>query len=112
MKRGLNKVLLIGRVNGEPETRRTPSGRAVTTFSVSTPHSWISAEGERQEESQWFNVVTWGKLAERCSESLDDGQQVYVEGRLQTRSWEDGEGRRHVRTEVVAQEMILLTDSP
>lgn len=109
MARGLNKVIIIGLVGRDPEMRYTPSGRPVTSFSVATSRTWVSAEGERREETEWFNVVAWGNLAEICKAHLTKGQQVYVEGRLQTRGWED-EGKRHFRTELVANEMILLGD--
>lgn len=110
MARGLNKVMIIGMVGREPEMRYTPSGRPVTSFSVATSRSWNSADGERREETEWFNVVAWGNLAEICKTHLTKGQQVYVEGRLQTRGWEDESGKKHFRTELVANEMILLGD--
>ena len=110
MGRGLNKVIIIGYVGRDPEMRYTPSGRPVTSFSVATPRTWVSAEGERREETEWFNVVAWGNLAEICKAHLTKNQQVYVEGRLQTRGWEDEQGKKHFRTELVAQEMILLGD--
>ena len=110
MARGLNKVMIIGHVGHEPEMRYTPSGRPVTSFSVATSRSWTSAEGERREETEWFNVVAWGNLAEICKTHLSKSQQVYVEGRLQTRGWEDENGTKHFRTELVANEMILLGD--
>ncbi len=110
MSRGLNKVMVIGHLGRDPEMRYTPSGRPVTSFSVVTTRSWTSAEGERHEESEWFNVVAWGNLAEICNQYLTKGQQVYVEGRLQTRGWEDEEGKKHYRTELVASEMIVLGD--
>lgn len=110
MARGLNKVMIIGHVGREPEMRYTPSGRPVTSFSVVTSRSWNSAEGERREETEWFNVVAWGNLAEICNSHLSKSQQVYIEGRLQTRGWEDENGKKHFRTELVANEMILLGD--
>jgi single-strand DNA-binding protein len=110
MARGLNKVLIIGYLGRDPEMRYTPSGRPVTSFSVATSRSWTSAEGERREETEWFNVVAWGNLAEICKAHLSKNQQVYVEGRLQTRGWEDEDGKKHFRTELVANEMILLGD--
>jgi single-strand DNA-binding protein len=110
MSRGLNKVMIIGHLGRDPEMRYTPSGRPVTSFSVVTTRSWTSAEGERHEESEWFNVVAWGNLAEICNQYLRKGQQAYVEGRLQTRGWEDEEGKKHYRTELVASEMIVLGD--
>jgi single-strand DNA-binding protein len=108
MTRGLNKVLLIGHLGCAPEMRYTPSGRPVTSFSLATSRSWTSADGERRDETEWFNIVTWGNLAEICKQYLSKGQQVYIEGRLQTRGWEDETGKKHFRTEVVANEMIML----
>jgi len=108
--RGLNKVMIIGNVGRDPEMRYTPSGRPVTSFSVATSRTWTSADGERREETEWFNVVAWGNLAEICKAHLSKNQQVYVEGRLQTRGWEDESGKKHFRTELVANEMILLGD--
>jgi len=108
MPRGLNKVLIIGRLGREPEMRYTPSGRPVTSFSVATSRTWTTPDGDRREETEWFNVVAWGNLAEICKQQLTKGQQVYVEGRLQTRRWEDNEGKKHYTTEIVASEMIML----
>jgi len=108
MSRGLNKVMLIGHVGRPPEMRYTPSGRAVTTFSVVTSRSWNTANGERRTESDSFPVVAWGNLAEICHQLLHKGQQVYIEGRLKNHRWEDNDGNSHLRTEVVANEMIIL----
>ncbi len=108
MGRGLNKVMIIGHLGRDPELRYTPSGRPVTSFSVATTRTWTSSDGERREETEWFNVVAWGNLAEICKAHLSKGQQVYIEGRLQTRGWEDESGTRHYRTELVANEMIVL----
>lgn len=108
MGRDLNKVMLIGHLGRDPEMRFTPSGRPVTTFTVATNRSWNTGDGERHSETEWFNVVAWGNLAEICKQYLVKGQQVYVEGRLQTRRWEDSEGTRHVNVEVVAAEMMVL----
>jgi single-strand DNA-binding protein len=80
----------------------------VTSFSIATTRSWNSPDGERREETEWFNIVAWGNLAEICKQYLNKGQQVYIEGRLQTRRWEDQEGKKHFATEVVANEMIML----
>ena len=110
MARGLNKVMVIGPVGRDPEMRYMPSGKPVTSFSVATSRSWTNSEGERRQETEWFNVVAWGNLAEICKQHIRKGQQVYVEGRLQTRSWEDHEGKKRFRTELVANEMILLGD--
>lgn len=111
MTRGLNKVMIIGRMGRDPEMRYTPSGRPVTSFSVAVTRTWKSSEGERNEETEWFNIVAWGSLAEICKQHLAKGREVYIEGRLQTRSWEDPDGKKHFRTELVAREMIML-DAP
>jgi len=108
MSRGLNKVMIIGRLGRDPEMRYTPSGRPVTNFSVATSRSWNTPDGERRTETEWFNIVAWGSLAEICNQYLVKGQQVYVEGRLQSRSWEDTEGKRHTSVEIIANEMIML----
>jgi single-strand DNA-binding protein len=110
MSRGLNKVMIIGRLGRDPEMRYTPSGRPVTTFSLATSRTWNTSDGERRTETEWFNIVAWGSLAEICKQYLNKGQQVYVEGRLQTRHWEDSEGTKHSSTEIVANEMIILGD--
>lgn len=110
MSRGLNKVMIIGHLGRDPEMRYTPSGRPVTTFSVATSRSWSSNDGERHQETEWFNVVAWGNLAEICKQYLSKGQQVYIEGRLQTRKWEDKEGNKHTSVEIVANEMMILGD--
>jgi single-strand DNA-binding protein len=107
----LNKAMVIGYVGRDPEMRYMPSGRPVTSFSVGATRTWTDSEGERREETEWFNVVAWGKLAEICKEYLCKGRYVYVEGRMQTRSWEDQAGKKCFRTELVAREMIML-DSP
>lgn len=110
MGRGLNKVMIIGRLGRDPELRYTPSGRAVTTFTVATSRSWNTSSGERRTETEWFHVVAWGNLAEICKQLLRKGSQVYIEGRLHTRRWEDENGTRHYRTEIVANEMVVLGD--
>ncbi len=108
MSRGLNKVMIIGNLGREPEMRYTPSGRPVTTFSVATSRTWNTSEGEKHVETEWFNVVAWSNLAEICKQYLTKGQQVYIEGRLQTRHWDDQEGNKHTSVEIVANEMIIL----
>jgi single-strand DNA-binding protein len=110
MSRGLNKVMVIGHLGREPEMRYTPSGRPVTTFTVASSRSWKSADGEHHTETEWFNVVTWGNLAEISKQYLSKGQQVYIEGRLQTRRWEDKEGTKYATAEIVASEMMMLGD--
>ena len=108
MSRGLNKVMVIGHLGKDPEMRYTPSGRPVTTFSMAVSRSWNTADGERRSETEWFNIVSWGNLAEICKQYLHKGQQVYIEGRLQTRRWEYKEGQKHTNVEVVANEMMML----
>ncbi|MCU0476866.1 MAG: single-stranded DNA-binding protein [Anaerolineae bacterium] len=111
MARGLNKVMIIGHVGRDPELRYTPSGAPVANFDVSVvSHVYTTQDGERREKTEWFNIVVWGRLAEICKSRLTKGQQVYIEGRLQTRGWEDDHGKKHYRTEVVAQEMKQLGD--
>jgi single-strand DNA-binding protein len=102
--------MIIGRLGRDPEMRYTPSGKPVTTYSVATSRSWNSSDGERHTETEWFNVVAWGSLAEICKQHLTKGQQVYIEGRLQTRYWEDSDRVKHNATEIVASEMIMLGD--
>ncbi len=108
MSRGLNKVMIIGNLGRDPEMRYTPSGRPVTTFSVATSRTWNTSEGEKHVETEWFNIVAWSNLAEICKQYLTKGQQVYIEGRLQTRHWDDQEGIKHTSVEIVANEMIIL----
>ena len=110
MSRGLNKVQIIGHLGKDPEMRYTPSGKPVTTFTVAVSRTWNSADGERHNETEWFNIVAWGTLAEICKQYLVKGQQVYVEGRLQTRRWDDKEGIKHTSVEIVANEMMMLGD--
>jgi single-strand DNA-binding protein len=110
MSQGLNKVLIIGRLGRDPEMRYTPSGRPVTTFSIGASRSWTTSDGEQHTDTAWFNVVAWSNLAEICKQNLTKNQLVYIEGRLQTRHWEDQDGTRHTATEIVANEMITLED--
>lgn len=106
--RGLNKVLLIGNLGADPEMRYTPNGKAVTTFRIAVNRTWRDSNGAQQDDTQWVRIVTWEKLAEICNRYLTKGRQVYIEGRLQTRSWEGQDGVRRYMTEVVAQDMIML----
>jgi single-strand DNA-binding protein len=110
MSRGLNKVMIIGHLGRDPEMRYTPSGRPVTTFTMAVTRSWNSSDGQRRSETEWFNIVAWANLAEICKQYLSKGQQVYIEGRLQTRKWDDKEGAKHTTVEVVANEMMMLGD--
>ncbi len=104
----LNKVMLIGNLGSEPEMRFTPSGNPVTSFRVATNHVFNSPEGERKEETEWFTIVTWGRLAEQCNQFLGKGRLVYAEGRLRTRTWESQDGQKHYRTEVIANRVTFL----
>jgi len=108
MSRSINKVILIGSLGKAPEMRYTPSGRPVTTFVLTTNRGWNTAVGEAKFEVEFFNIITWGDLAEKCNQNLNKGSQVYVEGRLQTRRWQDKNGIVHDSVEIVAGEMILL----
>ena len=110
MTRGLNKVMIIGHLGRDPEMRYTPSGKPVTTFTVAVSRSWNSGDGERHTETEWFNVVAWSNLAEICKQVLSKDRLVYIEGRLQTRHWDDPEGHKHSSTEIVANEMIMLSE--
>ena len=112
MAASLNKVMIIGRLGRDPEMRYTPSGSPVTNFSVAASRRWNSPSGEQREETEWFNVVAWDKLAEQCNEYLHKGRLVYIEGRLRTRSWEGTDGQKRYRTEVVAQQMMMLDSRP
>ncbi len=105
---GVNKVILIGNLGADPELRYTPSGRAVVNFNLATSRTWNNRDGEKQEETEWHRIVAWDKLAEICGEYLKKGAQTYVEGRLQTRSWEDKNGLKRYTTETVASEMRML----
>ena len=106
----MSNQIIVGNLGRDPEMRYTPSGRPVTTFTVAVSRSWNSADGERHSETEWFNIVAWGNLAEICKQYLVKGQQVYIEGRLQTRRWDDKEGVKHTSVEIVANEMMMLGD--
>ena len=106
--RSLNKVTLIGHLGRDPEIRFMPSGSAVANFSVATSESWKDKDGNKEERTEWHRVVVFGKLAEICNQYLSKGKQVYLEGRLQTREWEDRDGNKRTTTEVVVTEMIML----
>ena len=112
MAGSLNKVMVIGNVGRDPEMRYLPNGTPTTSFSVAASRTWNTPEGERREETEWFNVVTWRRLAETVNQYVTKGRKVYVEGRLQTRSWEGQDGQKHYRTEVVASEVVLLDSRP
>ena len=107
--RSLNKVILIGNLTRDPELRYTPSGTPVCSFGLATNRSWTtSGSSEKQEETEFHSVVAWSKLAELCAQLLAKGRKVYIEGRLQTRSWESANGEKRTKTEIVAEDMIIL----
>ena len=108
----LNRVTVIGNLGRDPEMRYTPGGQAVTSFSLAATRNWLAADGERRDATEWFNVVSWGSLAEICNQFLTKGRRVYVEGELRTRTWEQANGKKHFRTELVASEMIMLGPRP
>ena len=97
----VNKITVIGNLGNEPEMRFTPSGRPVTSFRVATNWRYTTPEGERKEETEWFTVVAWGRLAEQCNQFLTKGRLVYIEGRLRMRTWEGQDGQRRARNEIV-----------
>jgi single-strand DNA-binding protein len=109
MSKDLNKVQMTGRLGADPEMRFTPQGHAVTTFRVASNRSWRTPDGESHEDTEWFRVVAWNKLAEICNQWLSKGSRVYVEGRMQTRQWQDQEGQTRYLSEVVANDMIILS---
>jgi single-strand DNA-binding protein len=105
----LNKVQIIGNITRDPEVRQIPSGQMVCTIGVATNRVWNNPQGEKQEQTEFHNVVCWGKLAEIAGQYLKKGSKVYFEGRLQTRSWDDDNGKKNYRTEIVAENMIMLS---
>ncbi|HID10391.1 MAG TPA: single-stranded DNA-binding protein [Candidatus Latescibacteria bacterium] len=112
MARGVNKAILIGNLGADPELRYTPSGRPVATFRIATTDVWTDANGERQERTEWLRIVAWDRLAEICGEYLRKGSKVYIEGRIQTRTWEDQNGIQRYTTEIVARDMRMLDARP
>ena len=104
----LNRLEIIGNLGNAPEMKFSPSGKPMTSFNVATNWVYTSSEGERKQETEWFNVITWGKLAEQCNQFLDKGKLVYAEGRLHTRRWEDNEGVKHTQVELIANKVIFL----
>jgi single-strand DNA-binding protein len=104
----LNKAMIIGRLTQDPEVRTTPTGQNVATFSVATNLIWTDQQGQKQEKVEYHNVVSWRKLAEICGQYLQKGKKVYIEGRLQTRQWEGQDGVKRNRTEIIADNMIML----
>jgi single-strand DNA-binding protein len=105
---GVNKAILIGNLGKDPELRYTPGGQAVASFSLATGEKWRDKDGVMQDRTEWHNIVVWGRQAEIAKEYLAKGRQVYVEGRIQTRSWEDKDGNKRYTTEIVAQKLSFL----
>ena len=104
----VNRITIIGNLGNEPEMRFTPSGRPVTSFRVATNWRYTTPEGERKEETEWFSIVAWGRLAEQCNQFLTKGRLVYVEGRLRLRMWDGQDGQRRARNEIVADRVKFL----
>lgn len=104
----LNKAMIIGNIVRDPEMRTTPSGQNVTSFSIATNRVWNDTNGQKQERAEFHNIVAWRRLAEIASQYLKKGAKVYIEGRLQTRSWDDPNGVKRYRTEIIAENMIML----
>ena len=107
--RSVNRVVLLGNLGGDPELKTTPAGVSVATFSLATNESWTDKNsGEKQEKVEWHRIVVWRKLAEVCNEHLQKGSKVYLEGKLQTRTWDDNNGQKHYMTEVIAHDIVFL----
>lgn len=104
----LNKAMLIGRLTRDPETKQIPSGQTVTTFSVATNFRWKDQAGQQQDKPEYHNIVCWRKLAEIAGQYLKKGSRVYIDGRIQTRSWDDQNGQKKYRTEIIGDNMIML----
>ena len=105
---GVNKVILLGRLGADPEVRYTSSGTAITNFRMATSTNFTNKEGQKEEKTEWHKIVAFGRLGEICGEYLAKGKQVYIEGRIQTRDWEDKEGNKRWTTEIIVQNMQLL----
>jgi single-strand DNA-binding protein len=105
---GVNKVILVGNLGSDPEVRTTPGGQRVANFRLATSRQWTGQDGQRQEKTEWHSIVAWGKLADICERYLTKGKQVYVEGRLETRSWQDKENQTRYKTEVICDTMQML----
>ena len=108
MAGGVNKVILIGHLGADPDMRYTPSGAGVCELRLATSESWKDKNGQRQERTEWHRIVVWGKTAEICAKYLAKGRQVFIEGRIQTRSYDDKEGQKRYITEVIAQEVVFI----
>jgi len=109
MPKSLNVAMIIGNLTRDPEMRYTPNGKAVTSFGVATNREWTDSTGSKKDEVEFHNVVAWAKLGEICNQYLKKGTKVYVQGRIQTHTWDDQQGQKHYRTEIIADEMIILS---
>lgn len=105
---GVNKVILVGNLGADPQIRYTPQGTAVANFSLATTERYTNKNGEKESRTEWHRIVAWGRLAEICNEYLKKGKQVYIEGRIQTRQWDDKDGNKKFTVEIVAQNMVML----
>jgi single-strand DNA-binding protein len=109
---GINKVIIVGRLGNDPEVRYTPNGQAVANFSVATSDNWTDKNtNEKKERTEWHRIVVWGRLAELCKDYLSKGRQVYLEGKLQTRSWVDKSDNKKYTTEIIANQLQFLGDA-
>lgn len=111
MANSLNKAMLIGNLTRDPELRKTANGQSVTSFSIATNRAFVTQSGEKKEQADYHNIVAWGRLAEICAQYLTKGKKIYVDGRIQSREWEGQDGQKRYRTEIVAENMIML-DKP
>lgn len=107
----VNKVILIGRLGIDPEVKSISNGQNVANFSLATNQVWVDASGQKQEKTEWHRIVAWSKLADLCGKYLNKGRQVYVEGRIQTRSWEDQQGQKRYTTEIIASNIQFLGEA-
>ena len=105
---GLNKIMIIGNVGTDPEMRYTPNGNPVTSFRMATSRAYTTADGERHEDTEWFTIVAWNKLAEQCNQYLNKGRRAYVEGRLHSDTWEGQDGQTRFKNEIVANQVVFL----
>jgi single-strand DNA-binding protein len=105
---GVNKVILVGHLGANPEVRYTAGGQPVANLRLATTERWVNKSGEKTEQTEWHRVVAWGKLAEICGQYLQKGKQVYIEGKIRTRQWQDQQGQKRYSTEIVAQNMVML----
>jgi len=105
---GVNKVILIGRLGRDPELRYTPGGQAVASFTIATSERWTDKNGQRQERTEWHNIVAWSKLAELANQYLKKGSPAYIEGKITTRSWDDRDGNKKYKTEIIANTIQFL----